>query len=474
MCASVEEPLAGSRGYHRPGSAYDEAFEQDGRPRPLYAALIAGLDGADLGGVAGAIAEHLRSRQVTFGAPAREFRIDPVPRLLDGDEWAGLERGLAQRARALAAFVSDVYGDREIVAAGRVPARVVESAGHFEPWLRGVDVPPQGYVLGPDLVRDADGVLRVLEDNIRTPSGLAYLLAARSALDAELPVVPPPGRRETSQVLEWLVETLRSVAPAAIDDPRVAIVSDGPSNSAWYEHRGLARASGLPLFRPADLVVRGGRLHGRVDTGAAEPIDVVYRRTDEDRLREPGGGPTRLAELLLPPVRRGTLSVVNPLGSGVADDKLAHAYVEEMVRFYLGEEPLLESVPTYDLGDPVVRGAVMPRLGELVVKPRGGLGGDGLVVCPHASEEDRRLIERQVALDPEAWVAQELVAISTHPTVCSGRLEPRHVDLRPFVIGGGSEPRVVPSGLTRVAFGAGSLVVNSSQNGGAKDTWVLG
>ena len=474
MRASAEETLAGSRGAYRPGSAYDEAFSQDGSPRPLYATLIDGLDGADLAGVAGGIAEHLHGREVTFGAePAREFRIDAVPRLLDGKEWGGLERGLAQRARALAAFVSDVYGDQEIVAAGHVPARVVESAAYYEPWVRGIEVPRQGYVLGPDLVRNADGVLRVLEDNIRTPSGLAYLLAARTALDAQLPVVAPAVRRETSQVLAWLVETLRAAAPAAIDDPRVAIVSDGPSNSAWYEHRELARATGLALFRPADLLVRGGRLHGRVDGGGAEPIDVVYRRTDEDRLRDHSGRPTWLAELLLPPVRRGALSVVNPLGAGVADDKLAHAYVEEMVRFYLDEEPLLESVPTYDLGDGEVRDAVLPRLGELVVKPRGGLGGDGLVVCPHASEQDRELIERRVVEDPEAWVAQELVAISTHPTVCGGRLEPRHVDLRPFVIGGGSGARVVPGGLTRVAFGAGSLVVNSSQNGGAKDTWVL-
>jgi len=266
---------------------------------------------------------------------------------------------------------------------------------------------------------------------------------------------------------------LRSAAPEGVREPNVVVLSDGPENSAWYEHQRIAQALDIPLVSREELLVRSGRLHAELGGARPQQVDVVYRRTNVDRLRDRTGRPTWLADCLLAPVRRATLSVVNPFGSGVADDKLVHAYVEEMVRFYLGEEPVLESVPTYDLGEPDVREKALSRLGELVVKPRSGLGGEGIVVCPHASPDDRQLIERRVRNEPESWVAQELVGISTHPTVIEGRLEPRHVDLRPFVVGGGERAKAVPGALTRVAFGEGSLVVNSAQNGGAKDTWVM-
>jgi len=462
---------------YRPDDAWDEAFEGIDSPRRLYADLLEELASVDLRALAADVAAHLRDRGVSFGDSGRgreaEFRLDPVPRLIDRAEWAELERGLVQRARALAAFVADVYAERAILAAGRLPARVVESAEHFEPWLLGVPVPVAGYVAGLDLVRGDDGVLRVVEDNVRTPSGIAYLLAARDAVDAHLPARPPDSRRDPGVAYELLAAALRAAAPDGADDPHVVILSDGPSNSAWWEHRQIAQGTGLPLVGPDDLLVRRDRLHHRVEGGHTKPVDVVYRRTDVDRLRDAHGRPTWIADLLLAPVRRGGLTVVNPLGFGVADDKLVHAYVEEMVRFYLDEEPLLESVPTYDLGDAEVREAVLPRLDELVVKPRSGLGGHEVVICSRASQDDRRLIARRVAERPEAWVAQEQVTLSTHPTICEGRLEPRHVDLRPYVIGAGADANAVPGALTRVAFEAGSLVVNSSQNGGGKDTWVL-
>ena len=472
MTATVKgEPRTGAT--YRPGGGWDEASHPDGRPRDGYASLMDALQGVDLSRLDEDVSARLADAGVTFGGAPSTFRVDPVPRIFGAEEWAGIEAGVAQRARALAAFVCDVYADRAIVQAGRVPAHAIESAEHFEPWMVGVAMPSTGFVAGLDLVRGHDGHLRVLEDNTRTPSGLAYLLAARAAVDAHLPVAPPAARREPAAAYEMLGEMLRAAAPDGVSDPYVGLLSDGPANNAWWEHRQVARALGIHLVTPSSLLVRRGRLHAVADSGKTYPIDVLYRRTDEDRLRGPNGRATWLADLLLAPVRRGNLTVVNPFGAGVADDKLIHAYVGEMVRFYLGEEPLLRSVHTYDLGDPEVRKSVMPRLDELVVKPRSGLGGYGVVVCPHASEADRREVVRRANAAPHAWVAQEMVALSTHPTVCDGRLEPRHVDLRPYAMGGATHATTVPGALTRVAFDRGSLVVNSSQNGGAKDTWGL-
>jgi uncharacterized circularly permuted ATP-grasp superfamily protein len=515
MTRAVKDESRSGQASYRPGRAWDEACEPDGRPRRHYAPVMEALAAADLEELSRKVTTHLEGEGVSFGGGGGSaFLVDPVPRILAAEEWSRLEAGVAQRTRALAQFVSDVYGERRIVEAGHVPARVIESAGHFEPSMMGVEVPAPGYVAGLDLVRGADGELRVLEDNIRTPSGVAYLLAARGAVDSHLPVEAPRARRDLSSAYEWLAQTLRDAAPSGVADPLVVILSDGPQNSAWWEHTQIAQALGVPLLTPSSFSSGAGRLRAKVD-GITRPVDVVYRRTDEDRLQDTDGRPTWIADLMLEPVRRGTLAVVNPLGCGVADDKLVHAYVEAMVRFYLDEEPLLRSVPTHDLGDPEARESALSRVGELVVKPRSGLGGQGIVVGPHASGEALREIANRVTEKPEEWIAQDLVALSTHPTVCEGRLEPRHVDLRPFAIGsaGGSpgglqrgavppfddiravppfediravppfddiravpsfeDIRVVPGGLTRVAFDRGNIVVNSSQNGGGKDTWVI-
>jgi len=460
-----------SPGYD-PGAGWDEAFEK-GRVRPPYAQLVGSLAGTDLAALRDRVHARLKEREVTFGSAAgpQAFRVDPVPRVLAQDEWEPLRAGLAQRARALGAYLADVYADRAIVEAGVVPARVIDSADHHDPWLDGVPVNPAGCLAGLDLVRGADGVLRVLEDNVRTPSGIAYAAVTREVMDGELPG-ELPRRADPSAAFDLLAAALQDAALTDVQDPFVVLLSDGPSNSAWWEHREIGRRTGIPVLAGEDLLVKRGRLHARVRGSRARPVDVVYRRTDEDRLRDEHGRATWIAEALLEPVRQGTVTVVNPLGSGVADDKLAHAYVEEMVRFYLHEEPLIESVPTYDLGDPATRDSIMPRLAELVVKPRSGLGGHGVTVCSQATDDERRGLASLIEEHPEAWIAQETVAISTHPTVCNGRLEPRHVDLRPYVIGAGTQARVAPVALTRVAFEAGSLVVNSSQNGGAKDTWL--
>ena len=455
---------------YTPAGAWDELADASTVREP-YAPLAQVLAGADLAGAARRIAAKLAADGVAFGggAAARAFVVDPVPRVVAAAEWSLLERGVAQRARALAAFVADVYGERAIVAAGLLPARVIDSAAGFEPALAGQPVGVAGFVAGLDLVRGADGVLAVLEDNVRTPSGIAYAHAARMArerfLDTGVDALP------TGPAFTMLGEALRAAAPAGPDDAHVVLLSDGPSNSAWYEHGAIAGRLGLPLIGPGDLERRpDGLWHD--DGGRNRRIDVIYRRTDEDRLRDERGRPTWLEAALLGPVLGGTLAVVNPLGSGVADDKVAHAHVEEMVRFYLVEEPLLASVATYDLGDEAQRATVLGSLGDFVVKPRHGLGGDGVSICSELDADGRRAVADAIESRPNRWVAQERVAISTHPTLCEGRLEPRHVDLRPFAIGGGAGARTAPAALTRVALARGSMVVNSCAGGGAKDTLV--
>jgi carboxylate-amine ligase len=404
---------------------------------------------------------------------AEAFVLDAVPRLIPDDEWSPLARGLAQRVRALDRFVADVYAEGEIVAAGVVPDRALESCDHFEPLMVGLPpAPVRIAVAGLDVVRGARGRFGVLEDNLRTPSGMAYALAARECVDAQLPAWLAEGRRSLDEITELLRRTLREAAPEDVTDPTVVMLSDGPGNSAWYEHERLAQLLDIPIVALEDLSIRGGRLLARVGRTRLR-VDVLYRRTDEDRLTDASGELTEVGAKLWEPMEKGKLSCVNAFGTGVADDKLLHAYVEDMVRFYLGEEPLVPSVTTYDPEMSEHRDAVLDRIDELVIKPRTGHGGHGVVVAPHAHEDDVRAAHAAVHADPGAFIAQETVMISTHPTVIGDHLEPRHVDLRPFVLLAGDEARVVPGGLTRVALDRGALVVNSSQRGGGKDTWVM-
>ena len=328
-------------------------------------------------------------------------------------------------------------------------------------------------IAGLDLVRDGDGPFVVLEDNVRTPSGIAYACAAREALSGHVPVPDGMRVRSLDPVYAWLGEALRAAAPPeAGEHPSVVVLTDGPSNSAYYEHGEIARRLGLPLVRPADLSVRSDRLIARTDDGVVA-VDVVYRRTDEDRLFDTAGALTTLGEVLIGPLEAQTLGCVNAFGTGVADDKLVHSYVEEMVRFYLDEEPLLASVPTHDLS--AARGARdgLERIGELVVKPRSGHGGIGVVVGSARRPANAGVGLTRTGGAPEQFIVQETVQLSRQPTVCGDELEPRHVDLRPFTFAIGDRVEVFPGGLTRVALERGSLVVNSSQRGGAKDTWVL-
>jgi uncharacterized circularly permuted ATP-grasp superfamily protein len=441
--------------------------------------VLAALEDVDLRALSRSLADDLCERKVTFaaanGASEDAFVVDPVPRLIGGEEWDVLAAGLAQRARALECFVADVYGEQLIVAAGLVPRQVIEGAEFFEP--RMAQLPPAGKrwiaIAGLDVVRDDDGPFMVLEDNVRTPSGIAYAFAAREALSGHLPVPDGMRVRPLEASYEWLGAALRAAAPPeAGEDPSIVVLTDGPSNSAYYEHGAIARRLGLPLVRLENLSVRSGRLLASTDTGVVR-VDVVYRRTDEDRLFDAAGAATTLADALLGPLEAQTVACVNAFGTGVADDKLVHSYVEEMVRFYLEEDPLLASVPTHDPTQPGVLEMTLERIGELVVKPRSGHGGIGVVVGPRADAQTLDDISRDLAAAPERFVVQETVQLSRQPTVCGDVLEPRHVDLRPFTFAAGDRIEVFPGGLTRVALERGSLVVNSSQRGGAKDTWVL-
>jgi uncharacterized circularly permuted ATP-grasp superfamily protein len=453
----AKEPRPLLEDYPRPSDWFDEAVEDDGTVRPCARGAIAALAGRDLEELAVAVERHGADEGVVFHSAVGDevFVIDPVPRVIAAAEWARVEAGLAQRVRALNAFVADVYGERRIVAEGVVPARVIESAEYLEPGMQGVE-PPGGLwigIAGLDLVRGADGRLQVLEDNVRTPSGFAYAAAARRALSAHLEVAASDHPRTLDALPELLWHTLHAAAPTD-GSVRAALLTDGEHNAAYYEHEWAAEALEVPLLLPEQLDL--------------DAIDVVYRRTNADRLD------TAVGELLLEPMRAGRIGVVNAFGTGVADDKLTHAYVGDMIRFYEDEEPLLPSVETFDLGRSEILERAMDVFDELVIKPRGGYGGEGVAVLPHADPADRERVRKAVCEAPDDYVAQRMVMISTHPTVIDGRLAPRHVDLRPYVfLGEGGDVRTLPGGLTRVAFGEGSLVVNSSQNGGAKDTWVL-
>jgi uncharacterized circularly permuted ATP-grasp superfamily protein len=391
----------------------------------------------DLGGRSPAeldAAVRAATEDVTFGGG--DFHLDAVPRVIEAGEWERLAAGLIQRVRALDAWCADVYGERRIVRDGVVPTRVIETIDTYEPGMQGRTRDRWISIAGLDVVRAPDGRFLVLEDNLRTPSGMAYAAVARETTEDLLEPQPAP----------WPLDGLRGMLESVLGGSAV-VLTDGPDNDAHWEHRWLAELLGVPLVELSALDLDG--------------VDVVYRRTNAWQLDSDVG---RALD--------GHVRVVNEFGVGVGDDKLAHAYVEDMVRYYLGEEPTLGSVHTYDLGRPEVLEEALDRFAELVIKPRAGYGGEGVVICPHALDADVARTRRAVVESPEDYIAQELIPLSEHPTVIDGELAPRHVDLRPFVFLG-DEPAVLPGGLTRVALDEGTLVVNSSQNGGAKDTWVL-
>jgi uncharacterized circularly permuted ATP-grasp superfamily protein len=446
-------------GYGPTDGAFDEAFDRDGALRPAYAGVLAGLEAASPAAAAEMIAAGVQRDGVVHGAnaSAHPLTVDAVPRVFGAEEWAQIEAGVAQRVRALEAFVSDAFGAREAFRADVVPADLLDRCPSFEAELSALPQRgPRIGVAGPDIVRDASGELLVLEDNVRTPTLMSFAVAARQLVAQALPDAPRPQHVE---------DALRGALLEMAGDGAIVILGRDPGNVDWWELEQLSRMTGWQLVGIDDLADRDGRVVLRED---GSRIDVVWRRTREERLRDGDGRLTALGSVLVEPLRCGAVRVLNAFGTGVADDKRTYVYVERLVRFYCGEEPLLRSIPAWDLAIDEQRAEALARLDELVFKPRHGAGGKGLVLGPRAAREELSTLRAQIDADPSGWIAQEPVTLSTHPTVVDGRLEPRHVDLRPFAVGG----RVLP-GVSRFAQRAGELVVNCAQGGGVKDVWVL-
>jgi len=463
----------------------DEIFAAPGGARSAAAPLVELLDGlgrhelrqrkrlADAAFLSSGITFSVYSESV---GTERIFPFDLIPRPIGAAEWQRVERGLAQRIRALNAFLSDVYCEERILSEGTVPRALVKSAQGYLPQLRGVR-PPGGvyiHVAGIDLIRGSDDELVVLEDNIRVPSGVSYVLENRAVMKRVYPrVFHEAGVRSVEEYPSRLREALASVAPVPSDRPRIVVLTPGPLNSAYFEHSFLARRMGCELVQPLDLFVERDRVFVRTTRGP-QPVDVIYRRIDDAFLDPLAFRPDSLLGVpgLARAYARGNVTLANALGNGVGDDKAIYAYVPEMIRFYLSEEPILGQVSTYLCERDDDCRYVLDNLQELVVKSVDGAGGYGMLMGPQASRAELSAFRERIRSQPRKYIAQPLVELSTCPTWTGRGIAPRRVDLRPYIVTGRST-WILPGGLTRVALRAGSYVVNSSQGGGSKDTWVL-
>ncbi|WP_157555949.1 circularly permuted type 2 ATP-grasp protein [Herbidospora yilanensis] len=462
--------------------AWDEMFERPGTPRPPYQGLFAALQplGADeLRFRADQLARVFTDRGVTFdyAGEERPFPLDLIPRVIDAAEWDLIARAVRQRVRTLEAFLADVYGGRQIFHDGVVPWSLLHSSPHFHRMADGIR-PANGvrvHIAGIDIIRDEMGAFRVLEDNVRTPSGVSYVLENRLAMMRTLPALFTEQRvRAVDEYPARLLAALRRAAPTAINDPTVVVLTPGVYNAAYFEHALLARLMGVELVEGRDLICENNRVY-MVTTHGKRPVHVIYRRVDDDYLDPLHFRPdsTLGCPGLLNAARAGTVAIANAVGNGVADDKLLYTYVPDLMKYYLGETPLISNVETYRLEDADTLEWVLGNVGDLVLKPVDGAGGKGIVIGPRASEETLRGLAENVQREPRKWIAQRPVALSTSPALIGDLPRPRHIDLRPFAVNDGDDVWLLPGGLTRVALPEGELVVNSSQGGGSKDTWVL-
>jgi len=465
--------------------AYDEMFDRTGQARLQCRALVEDLLAASL--------PRLRQHQteadtafltqgITFtvygdeAGTERIFPYDLLPRIITASEWATVERGLTQRLTAINLFLRDVYHEERILAEGIVPRELVYSCRHYRREMRGVRIHRDTYVsiAGTDLVRLQDGQFVVLEDNLRVPSGVSYMLANREVMKRVFPGLF--ARYNVSPVSDYgqaLLATLRTLAPPSRTDPTLVVLTPGVGNSAYFEHAFLAREMGVPLVEGRDLLTHDNAVYMRTTSGLRR-VDVIYRRVDDDfldplafrtdsRLGIPG---------LLNAYRAGNVSLANAIGTGIADDKALYAYIPDIIRFYLSEDPVLPNVETYLMSKPDDRRYALDHLAEMVVKAVGESGGYGMLIGPHSTAMEREAFRNKILADPRNFIAQPTLAFSRAACFTGEGIEPRHVDLRPYALYG-DRVRIVPGGLTRVALRKGSLVVNSSQGGGSKDTWVL-
>jgi uncharacterized circularly permuted ATP-grasp superfamily protein len=464
------------------GPAWDEMFAVEGEPREHYQGLFSvlqTLSPADFEMRCRARDQAFRDQGITFSLSGEErpFPLDLVPRVIPAHEWAVIERGVRQRVKALEAFLDDVYGAGEVLNDGVISRRLVTTATHFHREAAGIE-PANGvrvHVAGIDLVRDVAGNYVVLEDNVRTPSGISYVIENRRAMTHVFPELFVSHRvRPVAGYPAMLLSALRAAAPVGADDPVVVLLTPGVYNSAYFEHSFLARQMGVELVEGRDLVCVDSVLYMRTTEGERR-VDVLYRRIDDDYLDPLHFRPESVLGCpgLLNAARAGNVTIANAVGNGLADDKAIYPYVPDLIKYYLGEDAVLANVATYRLEDPDVLGHVLRRLDQLVLKPVDGSGGKGLVIGPQATDEVLAALAPVIQANPRGWIAQEVVQLSTSPTQCPEGMAPRHIDLRPFAVNSGDDVWVVPGGLTRVALPAGSFVVNSSQGGGSKDTWVL-
>ncbi len=470
-------------------SPWDEMFGAPGAPggpaqsreayRELHQAL-AQMTQEELRGRTDSLASSYLAQGVTFdfAGEERPFPIDAVPRIIDYDEWATTEAGVKQRVRALEAFLDDAYGRQHCVRDGVLPAPLIASSQYFYRQAAGIHSANgvRIQVSGIDLIRDEHGEMRVLEDNVRVPSGVSYVISNRRMMAQTLPELFVSMQvRPVGDYPVKLLHALKAAAPPGVDDPNVVVMTPGVYNSAYFEHTLLARLMGVELVEGRDLLCAGGKVFMRTTRGPRR-VDVIYRRVDDDfldplqfRADSMLGSPG-----LMLAARLGNVTIANAVGNGVADDKLLYTYVPDLIRYYLSEEPILKNVDTWRLEDPGSLEEVLDRLDELVVKPVDGSGGKGLVVGPDASPAELDKLRKRLIADPRGWIAQPVVMLSTIPTLVEDGVRPRHADLRPFAVNDGDDIWVLPGGLTRVALPEGQLVVNSSQGGGSKDTWVVG
>ncbi len=463
---------------------YDEMFLPDGTPREHYRRLyetLSTLSATELGSIQEQVTRSFSNEGISFTVygddegTERIIPVDCVPRVVSGADWRYVETGLAQRVKALNRFLEDVYGEGRIIEDGVIPVDMVRDCPQYRVEMRGFSAPHGTWVAicGTDLVRTNDG-FRVLEDNLRVPSGVSYMVANRKAVKASLRRLYRSSRvQEVEHYGRILLETLRELAPMGRSDPSIALLTPGVYNSAFYEHMFLAREIGAELVEGRDLVVNDGFVYMRTSSGLRR-VDVIYRRVDDDFIDPLVFRPDSLLGVpgLLHAYRLGNVALANSPGTGVADDKSVYAYVPDMIRYYLSEEPILLNVETFLCRRPKDLEYTLDNLANLVVKRVGESGGYGMLIGPHSTLEEREEYAKQVRANPSDFISQPVLALSRSPCLIDGGFEPRHVDLRPFVLHG-QKTRIVPGAFCRVALRRGSLVVNSSQGGGGKDLWVL-
>ncbi|MCR8636062.1 circularly permuted type 2 ATP-grasp protein [Paenibacillus radicis (ex Xue et al. 2023)] len=469
-------------------SFYDEMFMQDLLVRPHYQqahSCFSKMKGEELAAKQKAMNRRMLEEGITFtlyqpeqSQPLeRTIPFDMIPRVIPGDEWAMLERGLLQRVKALNQFLHDMYHKQNMIAEGLIPRKMIVGNRYFRPEMMHIDVPGGVYMAtsGIDLIRDADGRYYVLEDNLRSPSGFSYLFKGRSIMNQLFPELTfSSSIRDVEHSLNHFLSSLRSLSPSRKSEPVIALLTPGEFNSAYYEHAFLAQQMGIHLVEGRDLVAIDHKIYIRNMKGLQQ-VDVLYSRIDDDFLDPLAFRPDSMLGVagIMNAYRAGNIAIANAPGTGIADDKAIYAYVPDMIRYYLNEEPILNNVPTYLLSRPDEREYVLERLHTMVVKETSLSGGYGMLIGPAATEQEIEAFAEQIKLDPERYIAQPTMQLSRAPVMLDGRMVPRHIDLRAFVLMGNGNTHIIPGGLTRVALKEGSLVVNSSQGGGCKDTWVL-